>query len=300
MLPKKMAVTLVLTLAMLATGPGILPARAAVIDDLQQVATTMAPAEYQQLASRVNSYTRIYRVEEGDTLERLGRLFQADPELIAVMNDLEPGATLTAGQFLVLPHMADQTYTVTAGDTLWSIARRFNVDAGQLAAANGIADCRNLRVGTILTIPGSPAIAAVRPAVNLASRDFSIRPAASLIWPLIGAITSGFGWRGGEFHHGLDIAGNMGEKIRAALAGTVVLSGWGNSIYGQMVKIDHGNGLETVYAHTSRNLVTTGEYVQAGEAIAEVGATGNASGPHLHFEVREKGKAINPEGFLAK
>ncbi|MGI9862972.1 peptidoglycan DD-metalloendopeptidase family protein [Moorella naiadis] len=300
MLSKKMAVTLVLTLAMLATGPGVLPARAAVIDDLQQVATTMAPAEYQQLASRVNSYTRIYRVEEGDTLERLGRRFQADPELIAVMNDLEPGAALTAGQFLVLPHMADQTYTVTAGDTLWSIARRYSVDAGQLAAANGIADSHNLRVGTILTIPGSPAVAAVRPAVSLAARSIDLKPAAFLVWPLIGAITSGFGWRGSEFHHGLDIAGNLGDKIRAALAGTVVLSGWGNSIYGQMVKIDHGNGLETVYAHTSRNLVQTGEYVQAGQVIAEVGATGNATGPHLHFEVREKGRAINPEVFLTR
>ncbi|AOQ25373.1 hypothetical protein MTAT_21360 [Moorella thermoacetica] len=297
MLPQKMAVTLALGLTVLITGPGILPARAAVIDDLQQVAAVIAPAEYQELASRVNSYTRIYRVEEGDTLASLGRRFQADPELIAVMNYLDPGAILTPGQFLVLPHEEAQTYTVASGDTLWSIARRFGVDFDQLAAANGIVDTHNLRVGTVLTVPGSPAPKAARPVADLASR--SLKP-VSMIWPLIGALTSGFGWRGGEFHHGLDIAGNMGDKIRAALAGTVVLSGWGNSIYGRMVKIDHGNGLETVYAHTSRNLVKEGEYVQAGEAIAEVGATGNASGPHVHFEVREKGKAVNPERFLAR
>ncbi|WP_338818544.1 hypothetical protein MTCOM_24320 [Moorella thermoacetica] len=297
MLPRKMAVTLALGLTVLLTGPGILPARAAVIDDLQQVAAVIAPAEYQELASRVNSYTRIYRVEEGDTLAGLGRRFQADPELIAAMNYLDPGATLRPGQFLVLPREEAQTYTVASGDTLWSIGRRFGVDFDKLATVNGIVDTRNLRVGTVLTIPGSPAPKAARPVADLASR--SLKP-VSLIWPLIGAITSGFGWRGGEFHHGLDIAGNMGDKIRAALAGKVVLSGWGNSIYGRMVKIDHGNGLETVYAHTSRNLVKEGEYVQAGEPIAEVGATGNASGPHVHFEVREKGKAVNPERFLTR
>lgn len=297
MLPKRMAVTLVLVLILLITSPGILPARAAVIEDLQQVANVMAPAEYQELASRVNSHTSIYRVETGDTLASLGQRFQTDPELIAVMNYLEPGANLVPGQFLVLPHEEGQTVTVASGDTLWSIARRYGVDADELAATNGIVDTRNLRIGTVLTVPVSPAPRAARPVTDLASRSLKT---ISLIWPLIGAITSGFGWRGGEFHHGLDIAGNIGDKIRAALAGTVVLSGWGNSIYGRMVKIDHGNGLETVYAHTSRNLVKEGEYVQAGEVIAEVGATGNASGPHVHFEVREKGKAVNPERFLAR
>ncbi|KYH33633.1 MAG: hypothetical protein PWR22_1267 [Moorella sp. (in: firmicutes)] len=298
MLYKKMAVSLALGLALLVNSLFAFPAQAAVIEDLQQVATVLAPATYQELAARVNNYTRIYRVEEGDTLERIARRYQADPELVAVMNYLEPDAVLTPGQFLVLPHEEERSYTVAAGDTLWDIARRFGTSVESLAAANGIVDARRLRIGMVLTIPGSPrGVPVTRVEPLPASR--SLRP-VSFLWPLIGAITSGFGWRDNEFHHGLDIAGKVGDYIQAAWSGVVTFSGWGNGIYGNMVKLDHGNGLETVYAHNSRNLVKVGEYVRAGEPIAEVGGTGNATGPHVHFEIREKGKAINPERFLKR
>ncbi|MDN5344002.1 MAG: hypothetical protein PWQ18_113 [Clostridia bacterium] len=304
MLFKKMTVVLALGLAWLVNSLCALPAQAAVIEDLQQVAAVLAPNTYQELAARVNNYTRLYRVEEGDTLERVARRYQVDPELVAAMNYLEPGAALVPGQFLVLPHEEEQSYTVAPGDTLWGIARRYSTDAGSLAAANGIIDARSLRPGMVLTIPGSPGGVPVTRGEKTAdlpgataSRSMK---APAFPWPLIGALTSGFGWRGNEFHHGLDIAGHVGDYIRAAWSGVVTFSGWGNGIYGRMVKIDHGNGLETVYAHNSRNLVKKGEYVRAGEAIAEVGSTGNASGPHLHFEVREKGKAINPERFLTR
>ncbi|MBC7323852.1 MAG: M23 family metallopeptidase, partial [Moorella sp. (in: Bacteria)] len=279
-----------------------LPAQAAVIEDLQQVAATLAPGTYRELAARFNNYTRIYRVEEGDTLERIARRYQADPELVAAMNYLEPGAALLPGQFLVLPYEEGQSYTVVAGDTLWDIARRYGTSVASLAAVNGIVDARRLQVGTILTIPGSLAGAAVKPA-ETRPRGEAIAVSRGLrdvafLWPLIGTITSAFGWRNNEFHHGLDIAGEVGDYIRAAWAGVVTFSGWSNSIYGRMVKIDHGNGLETLYAHNSRNLVKAGEYVRGGDPIAEVGSTGNARGPHLHFEVREKGKAVNPERYL--
>ncbi|GEA18289.1 peptidoglycan DD-metalloendopeptidase family protein [Moorella sp. E306M] len=296
MLYKKMAVSLALGLALLVNSLFALPAQGAVIEDLQQVATVLAPETYQELAARVNNYTRIYRVEEGDTLERIARRYQTDPELVAVMNYLEPDAALAPGQFLVLPHEAEQSYTVAAGDTLWDIARRFDTSVENLAAANGIVDARRLRIGMVLTIPGSPGgVPVTRVEAVPASRSLRL---ISFLWPLIGAITSGFGWRDNEFHHGLDIAGKVGDKIRAAWSGVVTFSGWGNGIYGNMVKLDHGNGLETVYAHNSRNLVKVGEYVRAGEPVAEVGGTGNATGPHLHFEIRERGKAVNPERFL--
>lgn len=303
MLFKKMAVSLALGLTLLLDIPFTLPAQAAVIEDLQQVAAALAPGTYRELAARLNNYTRIYRVEEGDTLERIARRYQTDPELVAAMNYLEPGAALLPGQFLVLPHEEGQSYTVVAGDTLWDIARRYGTSVASLAAANGIADARRLQAGTILTIPGSPAgAAAVKPAeTRLRGETIAVSRSlrgVALLWPLIGAITSGFGWRNNEFHHGLDIAGEVGDYIRAAWTGVVTFSGWGNGIYGRMVKIDHGNGLETVYAHNSRNLVRAGEYVRGGDPIAEVGSTGNARGPHLHFEVREKGKAVNPERYL--
>jgi len=297
MLAIRMAVSLALGCFLLFNSFYALPVRAAVIEDLQQVASVLAPDTYQELTARVNSYTRIYRVEKGDTIERIARRFQTDPELVAVMNYLEPGATLMPSQFLVLPYEKDKSYTVAAGDTLWGISRRFGVSVSRLAAANGIVNARRLQVGTVLTIPGSPAVAATRPETVPVSR--SLKP-GSFIWPLIGAVTSGFGWRNSEFHHGLDIAGEIGDKIQAALSGEVVFSGWFNGIYGRIVKLDHGNGLETIYAHNSRNLVSVGDYVQGGEIIAEVGNTGKTTGPHLHFEVRENGKAVNPERFLSR
>ncbi|WP_258358854.1 peptidoglycan DD-metalloendopeptidase family protein [Moorella sulfitireducens] len=298
MLHNKMAVSLALGLALLVNSLFALPVQGAVIEDLEQVAAVIAPEAYRELSARVNNYTRIYRVEEGDTLERIARRYQADPELVAAMNYMEIDAVLAPGQFLVLPYVAEETYTVVAGDTLWSIARRYGTSVESLAAANGIVDARRLQIGTVLTIPGSPGGVPVT-RVEKAPVSRGIGP-ASFFWPLIGAITSGFGWRDSEFHHGLDIAGKVGDYVRAAWSGVVAFAGWGNDIYGNMVKIDHGNGLETVYAHNSRNLVKAGDYVRAGEALAEVGDTGNATGPHLHFEIREKGKAVNPERFLKR
>lgn len=297
MLAKKMAVSLALGCALLFNSYCALPAQAAVIEDLQQVASVVAPDTYQELTARVNSYTRIYRVEAGDTLERIARRFQTDRELVAVMNYLDSGAALMPGQFLVLPYEKDRSYTIVAGDTLWGISQQFGVSVSRLAAANGIVNARRLQIGSVLTIPGSPAVAAAKPETIPVSR--SLKP-GSFIWPLIGVITSAFGWRNNEFHHGLDIAGDIGESIRAALSGEVVFSGWFNNIYGRIVKLDHGNGLETIYAHNSRNLVKVGDYVQSGEVIAEVGGTGKATGPHLHFEVQENGRAINPERFLKR
>ncbi|MGI6284238.1 M23 family metallopeptidase [Neomoorella humiferrea] len=289
---KKVAVCLALGWVLLFNSLFALPAQGAVIDDLRQVAAAAAPETYQELAARLNSYTRIYRVEEGDTFEGIARRYQTEPELLAAMNYMEPEAALEPGQFLVLPYERERLYTVAAGDTLWAIARRFGTSVEDLAASNGIVDAKRLRPGTVLTVPAAGSVVTTtRPASR------SLNP-VSLFWPLFGSITSGFGWRDNEFHHGLDIAGRVGDYIRAAWSGIVTFSGWGNGIYGNMVKIDHGNGLETVYAHNSRNLVKSGEYVRAGEVIAEVGATGNATGPHLHFEVREKGRAVNPEGFL--
>jgi len=184
---------------------------------------------------------------------------------------------------------------VRPGDTLWDISRRYGVKLEALIKLNSIGDPRRLQPGAILTLPSreeSPSAPAEAVPVSRGSRP------NRLLWPLLGPITSGFGWRGAEFHHGLDIAARIGEEIRAAWPGVVTFSGWYNAIYGRMVKIDHGQGLETVYVHTSRNLVREGEKVEAGQPIAEVGCTGRATGPHLHFEVREEGVPVNPLNYL--
>jgi hypothetical protein len=122
--------------------------------------------------------------------------------------------------------------------------------------------------------------------------------------PTNGRVTSGFGWRrsnwgggGGQMHNGIDIAAPTGTPIRATGGGTVVFVGWSGG-YGNKVIIDHGHGIRTVYAHNSRNLVSVGQRVSRGDHIANVGSTGNSTGPHVHYEVIVNGVAVNPVNFF--
>lgn len=117
--------------------------------------------------------------------------------------------------------------------------------------------------------------------------------AAGLVWPCDGVVVSGFGMRWGRMHEGLDIGCGNGTPNRAAAAGTVIYSGWLGG-YGNLVVIDHGNGLSTAYAHASTLVVSVGQSVAQGETVSLVGSTGNSSGPHLHFEVRLNGSAVDP------
>lgn len=115
--------------------------------------------------------------------------------------------------------------------------------------------------------------------------------------PSRGSISSTFGMRWGKMHKGIDIAANFGATINAALAGTVNYAGWQEG-YGNVIKIDNGKGTETTYAHCSAIIVKKGEVVKQGEKIGEVGSTGNSTGPHLHFEVRENGEPKNPQKYI--
>jgi murein DD-endopeptidase MepM/ murein hydrolase activator NlpD len=145
----------------------------------------------------------------------------------------------------------------------------------------------------------SAALAArIRDAQGEAGSTGSGAPSASgFIWPVNGPVVSGFGMRWGRLHEGIDIAASSGTPIRAAAAGTVIHAGWLGG-YGNLVVLDHGNGLATAYAHASAILVSVGQRVAQGETIALVGSTGNSSGPHLHFEVRVNGIAVDPLGYL--
>jgi murein DD-endopeptidase MepM/ murein hydrolase activator NlpD len=116
-------------------------------------------------------------------------------------------------------------------------------------------------------------------------------------WPLSGPITSPFGMRWGTLHPGIDIGVPTGTPIHAAGPGTVVWCGW-MSGYGNLVMIDHHNGLATLYGHQSRIAASCGEQVTTGELIGYVGCTGFCTGPHLHFEVRLNGTPVDPLGYL--
>lgn len=120
--------------------------------------------------------------------------------------------------------------------------------------------------------------------------------------PVSGTITSRYGVSSrirSSTHTGLDIAAPIGTPIKAVADGTVTFASY-NGAYGNLVKIDHGNGVETWYAHTSKMYVKPGQTVVAGEEIAAVGSTGNSTGPHLHLEIRINGEHVNPQEYLYK
>jgi len=125
----------------------------------------------------------------------------------------------------------------------------------------------------------------------------------TMMWPLDGPITSPFGWRihpifGTQIYHsGVDIGADYGEPIRAADGGVVIYADWMGG-YGKAVIIDHGGGITTLYGHNSELVVSEGQRVRKGEVIARAGATGYATGPHCHFEVRQNGSPVNPMGYL--
>ncbi len=125
----------------------------------------------------------------------------------------------------------------------------------------------------------------------------------AMIWPISGEVTSEFGWRThpifgtARFHSGLDIAGDYGMAIHAAASGTVTYAGW-ISGYGNAVIIDHGGGITTLYGHNESLAVSEGQSVSQGQTIAYCGSTGNSTGPHCHFEVRQNGEPVSPYGYL--
>ena len=173
------------------------------------------------------------------------------------------------------------------------------------------------RIATILgtqTSPGPIADAAPAPVEapsfgsllnHLAQEAAVARQSSPMLMPVTGDITSPFGERqnplgaGTEFHPGVDIAADEGTPIRAAMGGRVVGVGRDGG-YGNLVTIDDGNGLTTRYAHCSQVFARIGQNVAPGDVIAAVGSTGRATGPHLHFEVRENDRPVDPLPFLPK
>ena len=120
------------------------------------------------------------------------------------------------------------------------------------------------------------------------------------VQPVSGVITSRYGVSSRlrkSTHTGLDIAASTGTHIKVIADGTATCASYQGS-YGKLVKIDHGNGLETWYGHTSKMYVSVGQKVTAGDVIAAVGSTGNSTGPHLHLEIRINGEHVNPQNYL--
>jgi murein DD-endopeptidase MepM/ murein hydrolase activator NlpD len=244
---------------------------------------------------------KTYYVEPGDTISSIAAKFGLSPEtLIWANQDLEKNPDfLWVGQALTVLPVDGVYHQVGGGDTLDGIAGTFKVDPAAIIdyPLNEIdPDSLLIRTGQWLIVPGGN-----RPFVPRTVAAFSGPAPADASggtgifgWPASGSITQGyFG-----YHPGLDIGGWQGASVLAADSGYVIVAQWDGSGYGNMIVIDHGNGFQTVYAHLQSMYVGLGTNVSKGQQIGEMGSTGNATGPHLHFELRQGTVQRNPYGFL--
>jgi murein DD-endopeptidase MepM/ murein hydrolase activator NlpD len=246
-----------------------------------------------------------YKVVEGDTVSSIAERYGLKTETILWANDLTEDSILSIGQELVIPPADGVLYTIQNGDTLWDLATDYGIDEEAIVKANPDLDPNALQPGQKVILPGA------QPRANrqVASRGDSggsrnVRASGKLsVWPTTGPITDRFGWRvhpvygSKSFHDGMDISVPAGTPLRAAAAGTVTMaSRYGG--YGLVVRIDHGNGVTTMYAHMSQIDVEVGQHVEAGQHIGYSGNTGVSTGPHLHFTVLVGGSPTDPLSWL--
>lgn len=233
-----------------------------------------------------------YTVQEGDTIWDIAAAHGTDEDSILSLNDVRPTA-IQVGDTLKIPNFKGAVYKVEDGDTVSDIATAFGMSMEDVLSHNNLADVSLLKVGQMLILPGAKLQPQVRNQV--ASRGVS---RSRWVWPVIGgSVSSEFGPRWGAHHAGLDVAAPTGTPVVAARAGQVISAGW-DGTYGLSVVIDHGDGIQTRYAHASSIAVNAGDWVDAGDFIMGMGSTGFSTGPHLHFEVIVNGVQTNPRAYL--
>lgn len=260
-----------------------------------------------------------YTVQAGDTLFGIAERFNLQPETLLWGNYLtlkDDPHLLRPGQSLNILPVDGAYHYVTAGNTLEQIARFYGVTPAAIQnwPGNGLdPDQAELKPDTYLIIPGGrralqawtlpslPRTARLRAG---AANNFGQCPggytgilgSGSFVWPTASHLLSGYDYT--AIHRGIDLRAAVGASVAAVDSGVVTYAGWNEWGYGNLVVIDHGNGWESVYAHLSQWNVACGQSVGQGEVIGLAGATGRASGPHLHLELRYQGAFVNPWDVL--
>lgn len=202
---------------------------------------------------------------------------------------------LCVSLFSCAHYPSGQYVQISKGESFNSLSKRYGVPVWKIKDANSN---QNITVGSWIYVPLERGISAYFPRAKKA--DFISATYRSktknLLWPVPTQkkVSSKFGKRWGRKHEGIDIPARMGAAIVAVDDGVVVYSGNGVGGYGNLTVVSHNNGIYSVYAHAKKNMTRKWQRVSRGEVIAKVGKTGRATGPHLHFELRDAGRAVDP------
>lgn len=243
-----------------------------------------------------------HEVDSGESLWSIAQLYGRSIYSIASANydKLARIGYLPRGLTLRIPNRDGIVTSLSPGQTLWDLQNSYDVDHQKILEFNEIESTAGLRTNMELFIPDA------RPLNPYKYRFDQGGAEGEFIWPVDPRnprITSGFGNRehpvlGRDiFHTGIDIAGNHGNPAFAARAGRVRFVGQ-ISGYGNVVTVVHSHNLKTLYAHLSDHSVRPNQFVEKGEKIGEIGSTGHATGPHLHFEIRISGEPVDPLEYL--
>lgn len=241
--------------------------------------------------------------KQSDKARRIAALDMSDLRRTPPLQDLPPVESAGAPSSL--------------GETVKKMSQRYGVTLQQLIQLNPGLDAAKVALGSepasVQALPGRPRLLLglapsgsgglswpELPNFGEETKPFSGQASETgWIWPTKGMFSSGYGWRWGRMHKGIDLANNVGTPIVAAKAGRITFSGWDDGGYGYKVLIEHADGSFSLYAHNSRLAVRVGQLVEQGDLISYMGSTGRSTGPHLHFEIHPPGRgAINPMQFL--
>lgn len=259
------------------------------------------PARSSSTSTRDEAIT--YEVVSGDTIYDIADTYGVSIQSIIWSNSLEDADSLGIGDKLVIPPVSGVLHTIQSGDTLAGIAGKYKVDAANIIgyASNKLVEPYTLSVGQKLMVPGGQVQETLRPAPVARSSDRvtsasspAKRSSSGFAWPTYGPIFTYFS----SWHAGLDISPSYGTPVYAAADGVVLETTKLSWSYGWYIIMDNGAGYTTMYAHLSRFAVSPGESVSKGELIGYVGSTGRSTGPHLHFEIRVNGSAVDPLRYL--
>lgn len=277
------------------------------VDDVALMAQVGVSGEAPVLSGNKSNHISVYEVRPGDTLSQIADMFNVSMNTIRWANDFE--GAIQPGQKLTILPVTGVQYKVKSGGSIADVAGKYvegseNIAslAREVALFNGLEIDAELKAGDTIILPnvditpaepkkespkkssGSKSSGAKSSGVAVGTKANVATTAGWLVHPVPGGVKT----QSIHGYNGIDIGAPIGTPIRASAAGTVIVAksaGW-NGGYGQYVVIKHDNGVQTLYAHASAIFVTVGEYVAQGAQIANVGSSGNSTGPHTHYEVR--------------